>query len=66
MMKKIFKPYLLDIPKASPDDTLDELFTKMIDIETPLPVLDSEGKLEGNIVKTNVIANLAAQENSAS
>ena len=64
--EKDIKPYLLDIPKASPDDTLDELFTKMTDIETPLPVLDSEGKLEGNIVKTNVIANLAAQENSAS
>ena len=64
--EKDIKPYLLDIPKASPCDTLDELFTKMTDIETPLPVLDAEGKLKGNIVKTNVIANLAAQENSAS
>lgn len=63
--EKDIKPYLLDIPKASPCDTLDELFTKMTDIETPLPVLDAEGKLKGNIVKTNVIANLAAQENSA-
>jgi len=58
--------HLLDIPKASPCDTLDELFTKMTDINTPLPVLDAENKLKGNIVKTNVIANLAAQENSAS
>ncbi|MFW5790882.1 MAG: quaternary amine ABC transporter ATP-binding protein [Bacillota bacterium] len=56
------RPYLLDIPKASPCDTLDELFTKMTDINTPLPVLDAEDKLKGNIVKTNVIANLAAQE----
>ncbi|MGM0414162.1 MAG: quaternary amine ABC transporter ATP-binding protein [Bacillota bacterium] len=64
--KTDFEPYLLDIPKASPCDTLDELFSKMTDIETPLPVLDAEGKLKGNIVKTNVIANLAAQENSVS
>jgi len=60
--KEDIKPYLLDIPKASPCDTLDELFNKISDIETPLPVLNAEDKLKGNIVKTNVIANLAAQE----
>lgn len=64
--EKDIEPYLLDIPKASPGDNLDELFSKMSDLDTPLPILDAEGKLKGNIVKTNVIANLAAQENSAS
>ena len=64
--EKDIEPYLLDIPKASPCDNLDELFSKMSDLDTPLPILDAEGKLKGNIVKTNVIANLAAQENSAS
>ncbi len=40
---------------------VDQLFAKIADINTPLPVLDEENKLEGIIVKTSVLANLASE-----
>ncbi len=51
---------LRDIPQASPDENLDELFAQIADLDTPLPVVN-KGKLEGIIVKTNVVANLASK-----
>ncbi|MFW6381703.1 MAG: quaternary amine ABC transporter ATP-binding protein [Bacillota bacterium] len=45
---------------AHPEENLDQLFTDIADMNTPLPVVGDNGRLEGIIVKTNVIANLAS------
>ena len=50
-----------EAPIADPEENVSELFSKIADIETPLPVLDEEDKLRGIIVKTNVVANLAPE-----
>ena len=51
-----------DIPLADPAENMDELFTHVADLNHPLPVLDDDDKLMGVIVKTNVVANLAAED----
>ncbi len=47
---------------ARPEENMDELFAKIADLNTPLPVVDDNNKLEGIIVKSTVIANLASEE----
>ncbi len=51
-----------EVPIAEPDESVNDLFSKIADIDTPLPVLDDEQKLKGIIVKTNVVANLASEK----
>ena len=51
-----------DVPIADPDENMDELFAQVADLNHPLPVLDDNNKLMGVIVKTNVVANLAAED----
>ena len=51
-----------DVDGVSPNESLDNLFAQIADIDIPLPVLDDGGKLEGIIVKSNVLANLAGKE----
>ena len=53
--------YMSQLSPASPDENLDELFARIADIDTPLPVVNEDNQLIGVIVKTNVIANLAAE-----
>jgi len=50
-----------DAPVVDPEENASQLFSKIADIETPLPVLNEEDKLRGIIVKTNVVANLAPE-----
>jgi len=49
------------VPTADPTENIDDLFAQIADLDTPLPVLDDSGKLEGIIVKTTVLANLAGK-----
>ncbi|MGM0548498.1 quaternary amine ABC transporter ATP-binding protein [Halanaerobium praevalens] len=49
-------------PTAKPEESVNDLFAKIADINTPLPVLDEQKKLRGVIVKTNVVANLASED----
>lgn len=58
--EKEFKDIIRDITKADPEENLRELFADIADLSAPLPVLDDNEKLLGIIVKTNVLANLAA------
>jgi len=51
-----------EVPIAEPEESVNDLFSKIADINTPLPVLDDKQKLKGVIVKTNVVANLAAEK----
>ena len=51
-----------DVPIADPDENMDELFAQVADLNHRLPVLDDNNKLMGVIVKTNVVANLAAED----
>jgi len=51
-----------EVPLATPEESVNDLFSKIADINTPLPVLDDEQKLKGIIVKTNVVANLASEK----
>jgi len=51
-----------EIPSAEPEESVNDLFSKIADIDTPLPVLDEDQKLKGVIVKTNVVANLASEK----
>ncbi|MEC9490784.1 MAG: glycine betaine/L-proline ABC transporter ATP-binding protein [Halanaerobiales bacterium] len=51
-----------DVPLAEPDESVNDLFSKIADIDTPLPVLDENQKLKGVIVKTHVVANLASEK----
>jgi len=51
-----------DVPKADPDENIDQLFSEIANLETPMPVLDDNGKLLGVIVKTDVVANLASED----
>jgi glycine betaine/proline transport system ATP-binding protein len=51
-----------EVPLAEPDESVNDLFSKIADIDTPLPVLDNDQKLMGVIVKTNVVANLASEK----
>jgi len=50
-----------DAPVVDPEENVSQLFSKIADIETPLPVLNEKDKLRGIIVKTNVVANLAPE-----
>lgn len=50
-----------EVPIAEPDESVNDLFSKIADIDTPLPVLTDDQKLKGIIVKTNVVANLASE-----
>ena len=59
--KEDIEEIIQDVPIAEPDEKVDQLFAKIADINTPLPVLDEENKLEGIIVKTSVLANLASE-----
>ncbi|MFW5998534.1 MAG: quaternary amine ABC transporter ATP-binding protein [Bacillota bacterium] len=51
-----------DVPVASPEDNIDELFSKIAGVDTPLPVLNEDNKLLGIIIKSSVISNLTAEE----
>lgn len=51
-----------EVPLAEPEESVNDLFSKIADIDTPLPVLDEDQKLKGVIVKTNVVANLASEK----
>ncbi|PTV98348.1 glycine betaine/proline transport system ATP-binding protein [Halanaerobium saccharolyticum] len=51
-----------EVPIAEPEESVNDLFSKIADIDTPLPVLDENDKLKGIIVKTNVVANLASEK----
>lgn len=51
-----------EVPVAEPEENVNDLFAKIADIDTPLPVLNEEHKLEGIIVKTHVLANLANED----
>ena len=51
-----------EVPLAEPDESVNDLFSKIADINTPLPVLDDNQKLKGIIVKTHVVANLASEK----
>jgi glycine betaine/proline transport system ATP-binding protein len=51
-----------EVPLAEPDESVNDLFSKIADIDTPLPVLDENNKLKGVIVKTHVVANLASEK----
>lgn len=51
-----------EVPIAEPEESVNDLFSKIADINTPLPVLDDKQKLKGVIVKTNVVANLASEK----
>nr|WP_166668556.1 glycine betaine/L-proline ABC transporter ATP-binding protein [Halanaerobium saccharolyticum] len=51
-----------EVPLAEPDESVNDLFSKIADIDTPLPVLDKNNKLKGVIVKTHVVANLASEK----
>ncbi len=55
------KKYCRQVPEIDPQTTIDELFARLADLDTPLPVVGEEQKLIGVIVKTNVIANLASE-----
>lgn len=50
------------VPLAEPEESVNQLFSKIADINTPLPVLDDNQKLKGIIVKTHVVANLASEK----
>lgn len=47
---------------ASPEENLDELFADIADLNVPLPVINDNNKLLGVIVKSDVLANLVAEE----
>jgi len=51
-----------DVPLAEPEESVNDLFSKIADIDTPLPVLDENKKLKGVIVKTHVVANLSSEK----
>ena len=51
-----------DVPKADPDTNIDQLFSEIANLETPMPVLNDNNKLLGVIVKTDVVANLASED----
>ena len=51
-----------EVPLAEPEESVNDLFSKIADINTPLPVLDDNQKLKGIIVKTHVVANLASEK----
>ncbi|TDX43693.1 quaternary amine ABC transporter ATP-binding protein [Orenia marismortui] len=51
-----------EIPTASPEDNMDDLFAKIADLDCPLPVVDESNKLLGLIVKSTVLANLAGED----
>ena len=51
-----------EVPHASPDENIHNLFAKVAKLNSPLPVLNENEKLIGIIVKTTVLANLAAEE----
>ena len=60
--KKNLDEIIKEVPIAKPSESVNDLFSKIADIETPLPVLDENEKLKGVIVKTNVLANLASEK----
>ncbi|MFW6030080.1 MAG: quaternary amine ABC transporter ATP-binding protein, partial [Halanaerobiales bacterium] len=60
--KKDIDDIIFDIPKADPDESLNELFSEIANLDTPMPVLDDKDKLQGVIVKTSVVANLATED----
>jgi len=51
-----------DVPLVSPEENLDELFSRIAGLDIPLPVVDKDNKLQGIIIKSNVLANLASEE----
>jgi glycine betaine/proline transport system ATP-binding protein len=51
-----------EVPVAEPEESVNDLFSKIADINTPLPVLNNNQKLKGIIVKTHVLANLASKK----
>jgi len=60
--KKNLDDIIKEVPIAEPEESVNDLFSKIADINTPLPVLDDKHKLKGVIVKTNVLANLASEK----
>ncbi|MTI69314.1 MAG: glycine betaine/L-proline ABC transporter ATP-binding protein [Firmicutes bacterium] len=60
--KKDIKDLIENTKTARPDETLDELFGDMADLDVPLPVVDEENNLLGIIVKGTVLSNLAGED----
>ena len=51
-----------EVPTASPEDDMDELFAKIANLDCPLPVVNDNNKLIGIIIKSSVLSNLASEE----
>ncbi|MTI69317.1 MAG: glycine betaine/L-proline ABC transporter ATP-binding protein [Firmicutes bacterium] len=60
--KKDIKDLIENTKTAKPDETLDELFKDMADLDVPLPVVDKDNNLLGIIVKGTVLSNLAGED----
>lgn len=56
------KDLIEKVPTASPGETVNSLFAKIAELDTPIPVLNEKDQLKGVIVKTDVIANLATDQ----
>ncbi|MBM7556067.1 quaternary amine ABC transporter ATP-binding protein [Halanaerobacter jeridensis] len=51
-----------EVPTASPQEDMDELFSKIANLDCPLPVVNDNNKLIGIIVKSSVLSNLSSEE----
>ena len=51
-----------EVPTASPQEDMEELFSKIANIDCPLPIVNDNNKLVGIIVKSSVLSNLASEE----
>jgi glycine betaine/proline transport system ATP-binding protein len=51
-----------EVPHAEPEENIHNLFAKIAKLNSPLPVIEDSGRLIGIIVKTTVLANLAAEQ----
>ncbi|MGM0502673.1 MAG: quaternary amine ABC transporter ATP-binding protein [Bacillota bacterium] len=51
-----------EVPTASSDDDMNELFSKIANLDCPLPVVSDDNKLKGIIIKSSVLSNLASEE----
>jgi len=59
--EKELSDVIQETPLADPNESLDELFADIADLNIPLPVVNDDGKLLGIIVKSTVLANLAKE-----
>ena len=51
-----------EVPTANREDDMNELFAKIANLDCPLPVVGEDNKLEGIIVKSSVLSNLASEQ----